>query len=286
MENHKIIKLIEESNHLPKTPKSFGEIYNMLLEPSGFNMDACIEKISQNPKLETAVIRALNNNSKLKREIKDIRDAVVYLGAKNTRIIWIAYITRLLLPERKGRAQVFSIKTYWKHSIGTSIASYMIAEKTGLCDKEKMFTSGLVHDIGETVLDICLPEYLDKIFMLQKKGLHQIAAEKIVLGGITHSEIGLWICKKIGLQQEVLEMVAFHHTPFLTKKYITEVQIMHLGDSISTNYYKKLLGNERTFIYAEKIMNNLGVDKEFVDEIIRILPKEVGKVNRIIDFDF
>lgn len=282
MENHKTIKLIKESEYLPKIPKSFGKILNMLLDPCEYHMDACIEEFSKFPELERALIDFLNHNTSLNREILDIRDATVYLGARIAKLIAIAHITRLLLPGRKGRANVFNTSKYWKHCIGTSIASYMIAAETGLSHKDKMYTYGLIHDIGVAVLDICLPEHLDKINILQNKGVHQIAAEKLVLGGITHSEIGMWLCKEWGLPDEIAEITGFHHYPFLCKNHEIEVKIMHLADSISTNYYENLLGNETTFIYSEKTMEFLGVTKEFVDEIIKRLPKEVERVERIM----
>lgn len=287
MQNHKIIRLIKESNHLPQMPKTFGEILNMLITPYDFNMDECIEEFSKYPELVDNLIQVLNYNAKLKRKIENIKDAVVYLGAKNAKLIVASYITRLLLPNKKGRTEIFDNNNYWNHCIGTSVASYMIANRTGLSDKDKVFTYGLIHDIGVTVLDICLPEYLDKIYALQKKGLHQIAAEKIVLNGITHSEIGLWLCKEWGLPDEIAEIVGFHHTPYSsTSEYITEVKIMYLADSISTNYYQQLLGNEITFQYAEEIMEALKITKEFMDEIIDVLPKEVEKINSIIEINF
>lgn len=287
MQNHKIIRLIKESNHLPQMPKTFGEILNMLITPYDFNMDECIEEFSKYPELVDNLIQVLNYNAKLKRKIENIKDAVVYLGAKNAKLIVASYITRLLLPNKKGRTEIFDNNNYWNHCIGTSVASYMIANRTGLSDKDKVFTYGLIHDIGVTVLDICLPEYLDKIYALQKKGLHQIAAEKIVLNGITHSEIGLWLCKEWGLPDEIAEIVGFHHTPYSSSsEYITEVKIMYLADSISTNYYQQLLGNETTFQYAEEIMEALKITKEFMDEIIDVLPKEVEKINSIIEINF
>jgi HD-like signal output (HDOD) protein len=286
MKEHRTIKLIKESNYLPEVPKSFGEILNMLLEPYNFHMDEFVEKFSKHPELAKVILQVINYNSRLEREIDNIRDAVVYLGAKNVKIIAISFITRLLLPDRKGRAKIFDNTTYWKHSIGGSIAGFMIADKTGLCNKEKMFTYGLIHDIGVTVLDICLPEQLDKIRSLQNKGVHQIAAEKIVLGGITHAEIGLWLCKEWGLPDEIAAIVGYHHTPLLTSEYTTEVYIMYLADAISTNYYRNLMGDEKTFNYSEKIMESLGIAKSFVDDIIRILPVEVEKVKRKIEFNF
>lgn len=282
MDEHKIIKLIKSSEHLPQIPKDFGEILKMLLEPVEYNIDICVENFTRFPQLEALLIQVLNYNPKLKREIKTVKDALNYLGAKNAKIIAISYVTKLLLPDNKGRAKLFINKKYWKHCIGTSIAAYMIADKTKLCDKDKMFTYGLIHDVGITVLDICLPDQLDKIQELQLKGVHQIVAEKIVLNGITHAEIGMWICKEWSLPDEIAEVVGFHHTPLLAETYADEVKVMHLADSISANYYEKLLGNDTTFIYAEKIMEELNVDKEFIDSIIKRLPSEIDKLNKII----
>ena len=67
------------------------------------------------------------------------------------RLIAVAYITRRILPNKKGRAKLFNNRRYWKHCIA-AIAGYLIADKTGLCDKDKLFTYGLIHDIGITLL--------------------------------------------------------------------------------------------------------------------------------------
>ena len=227
-----------------------------------------------------ALIKILNYNVKLQRKIDNVKDAINYLGAKKARMIAVAYITRVVLPEKDSKDKQVNIKKYWKHCLGTAIAAYLIAEKTGLSDKDKLFTYGLVHDIGVTVVRICLPEQLEKIRELQQKGLHQIVAEKSALMGITHAEIGLWICKEWGLPDEIAEIVGYHHTPLLAKNYINEVKIMHLADSISTDYYEKLLGIHTTFIYADKIMESLNIDKDFMDDIIRRLPSEINKLNR------
>ncbi|NLM44573.1 MAG: HDOD domain-containing protein [Clostridiales bacterium] len=287
MQNHIIIRQIKESGHLPQIPKDFGEVLNMLLEPCEFHMDDCIEKLSKIPEFEPALIQVLNHTSRLNRNILTLKDAVLYLGAKNTRMIAIAYITKLLLPNKSGRAKIFNNKSYWKHCIGTSIASYMIAEKTGLCDKDKIFTYGLIHDIGITVLDICLPEHLDRIFVMKtQQGIHQIAAEKIVLSGITHTEIGMWLCDEWGIPDEIKEVVGYHHYPFTNSNTSNEVRIMYLADFISANYYQKLLGSKISFNYSDRVMELLNINKELIDEIAIILPREVERINNAINFEF
>lgn len=276
--------MIKDSEYLPKIPKDFGTIIKMFSKPIDYDIDQCVEYFSHFPQLETVLIQELNYDSRLKREIRTIKEAINYLGPKNSALIIIAYVTRLLIPNKYGRTKLFDSKKYWKHCLATSMAAYMISAEIKLSDKDKLFTYGLIHDIGITVLDICLPDCLDKINEIHLKGTHQLIAEKIVLNGITHAEIGGWICKEWGLPDEISDVVGFHHTPLLTDRNLDEVRIIHLADSISTNYYERLLGNNTTFIYTNKIMEALNVNREFIDYIIEKIPSEVDKLNRIINF--
>lgn len=282
MAEHNIIRLIKASGHLPQIPNDIVEILKMLQDPNEYDVDKCVQHFSRSPQLGDALLQALKYRVKFKHSISTVKEALNYLGARNAKTIAISYITRLLLPDSKGRAKLFDNSKYWNHCIGTAAAAYMIAEKSGLSDRDKLFTYGLIHDIGVTVLDICLPDFLDKIHVMHQKGVHQIVAEKIVLNGITHADIGMWICEEWGLPDEIAAIVGFHHTPLLSKKHVDAVRIMYLADSISTNYYEKLLGNNTTFIYVDKLMEALKVDKEFIENIIVKLSSEIDIFNQMI----
>lgn len=282
MEDHGTIKMIRESGYLPVIPTHFGDIIKLLLEPYEYNINDCIELFIQYEELGNALIQALKYHSNLNREFLSVKDAILYLGAKNARVIAIAHITRQLLPDNKGRAKNFNNRNYWKHCMGTSIAGYLIAMETGLSDKDKMYTYGLIHDIRVTVLDICLPELMDQIFAMQKKGVHQIAAEKVVLNGMTHADIGMWLCREWGLPNEIAEVVGYHHTPFRSTQNSDEVKIMHLADAISSTYYERLMGNETTFLYSEAIRKSLKLSKEYINGLLIKLPKEVSKLNDML----
>jgi len=136
----------------------------------------------------------------------------------------ISIISRTLLPEKSGRSKLFSRISYWKHCMGTSIASCKHAAKVGICDKYELFAYGLVHDIGIAVLDTCLPEVLDEVFTKVEEGTPQIIAEKGVMGGLTHLDIGAWICEKWGLPENIRSVVEYYHKPLLTKRYADDIQ--------------------------------------------------------------
>lgn len=279
--DHPIIQQIQQSEYLPRMPKYFGDALSMLLTPLEFDMNECIDRLYDIPGMETVLVRVINHISQFNRKITNLKDAILYLGAYNVRMISIAHMTRLLLPESCGRTKLFDSRKYWQHCVGTSIASYMIAEKTGQCDKEKIFTYGLIHDIGITVLDICLPQHLDEIYAKQvENGVHQTVAEKVVLNGITHAEIGMWLCEHWGLPEEICVIVGYHHSPFPYGRINNDINVMYLADAISTNYYENLLGTSTTFIYTDHVREKLNLSKEYVRTIADRLPDEVEKVIR------
>lgn len=115
MDQNNVINMIRNSENLPPIPKDFGTITQMFSMPSEYDMDQCVEYLSRYPKLETFIIQELNYGSKLHREIQTLKEAINYLGAKNSSLITIAYITRLLLPNKNGRTKLFNRVKYWKH---------------------------------------------------------------------------------------------------------------------------------------------------------------------------
>lgn len=284
MDDSQILKRIEASERIPQIPADFGMVLGLLMEPCEYDMDACVRMISTLPELETAMISTLNVSSNLNRVISNLKDAVTYLGAANARYIAIAYVTRLLLPQFGGRAEIFDGRRYWKHCLGTAVACSKIAEETGRADKDRMFTYGLIHDIGVTIIDICLPEEMDKVHVLMEKGIHQIAAERMVFQGLTHAEIGMWLSRKWGLPEDITEVIGYHHTPFLAKKRPDEVIIMHLGDSVSTACNERLMGYPSTFIHSERSVEKLQISDTYLRSLEVALPGRVEQLYRLISF--
>ena len=63
MDDSKIIKLIKESGHLPQIPKDFCEILKMLMEPSEYDLEQCVENFTRFPQLENILIQVINYNT-------------------------------------------------------------------------------------------------------------------------------------------------------------------------------------------------------------------------------
>lgn len=201
MNKEKIYELLEASEHLPELPESVSQIIDILNNPVALDIDKLAEKLSSNGHLNELMIKNLNSGYfQLNRKINSIKEAIVYLGMKTVQNLLIFFITRQFFPDAPARkARTFDMVHYWKHIIGTSVASCILSSRLQAADKYKLFSYRLMHDIGIAVLDMYLPELIDEVSEKLKSGMHQLVAERTVMGGITHAEIGAWLCRKWNL---------------------------------------------------------------------------------------
>lgn len=282
MDKERLFQIIENSECMPKLHPNAAEILEIMKNPMMLDIDLLAMKVSQCERLNELVLKNINTGFyHIGKKVTSIREAVVYLGMQTVQNIIIFYITRQLfseiLHEKKNR--LFSMKLYWKHVIGTSVASSILSEKIKRGDKFKLFSYGLLHDIGIALLDACLPGLVDEIAKGLLSGTHQVVAERSVLGGITHADVGAWLCRKWNIRDDIINIVEHHHTPFWARSSIEDVRIIYAADVISTEYYERLLGLNLNHDISKRIMDYLGISNDDRFEIIEALPQEVEKIH-------
>ncbi|WP_198135355.1 HDOD domain-containing protein [Alkaliphilus metalliredigens] len=187
MEKEELFQCLESCRMLPMPSKEISEILNILNNPLELDIDDLVEKVNKVDKLNDLMIQNLNTGYfRTNKEISTIKEAIIYLGMQTVQNLLIFFITIQLfssVSEKEAVKRSFSMKHYFKHVLGTSLASSMLASELKIGDKYKLFSYGLIHDIGIAVLDTCVPEILDDVTLKLQTGVHQIIAERSFLGG-------------------------------------------------------------------------------------------------------
>jgi len=286
MDSLDIINIFEKSDELPVMDNEITELINMISNSDYINIEEFSNKLAKYDNLSEVLLINVNSGYfKLRRKIDSLSDAIVYLGMRTVERLVIAYLIKSLIPAEIGKSKKLNREKYWKHCLGTSIAANLLAEKLGKVDKYKYFAYGLIHDIGIVLLDICLPNLIDEVVIMQEKGIQQIVAERLVMKGFTHEQSGRWQCEKWGLPDDIKAIVEHHHTPLLAEKYLEEVNIMCLADSISSFYYERLLCLNTRYVFNENVMKKLGITEDDIEEISRVLPQKVEEADKQLNFD-
>jgi len=279
MQNERIFQLIEKSGQLPQLPENISNILYIIKNPIEADIDLLIDQVSRSSEINNMILKNINCGFfQLKKEIRTLREAIVYLGMQTVQNMMIFYITLQFFPQAgKTAGRTFDMHRYWKHVLGTSVASFLLARRIKKWDKYELFSYGLMHDIGIVVLDTCLPELLDRVAEKVLSGVHQIVAERICLGGITHGEIGAWLCRKWNIREDIVNVVEFHHTPYRAEASQELVKLIYIADVISSKLYEKMLGINIDHNLNEKVMNELGITDEHIQEVTRDFPEELEK---------
>ena len=281
MDNTKIFELIENSENFPKLTQDVSRIFDILKNPEGLHIDGLVREVSRYDQLSDLILGVFTAKH-YNKGTATVKDAVIYMGTDAVQNLLVFFLTKQLFsevtPENKHRK--FKMVHYWRHVLGTSAAAYILSLRINKLDKLKLFTYGLIHDIGIPLLDVCVPELVDDIFEKLMKGMHQVVAERSVLDGLTHAEIGAWLCRKWNIRDDITDIVAFHHTPFRAKSNSDEVMLMYIADVLSTEYYEKLLGLNINHAISSKIMDHFGLTDIDSQAVTDALPNEVDRLSR------
>jgi len=146
----------------------------------------------------------------LARRITNIREAVTYLGFEPIRHL-VASAELFRAMSKICAPAGFSLEEVQRHSqrVGMTAA-------TLLTDRElsrTAYCAGMLHDIGQVILAVSMPEaYARAIDLSKRMGIRQHIAEQQIFA-CTHAEIGAHVLALWGLPPSLVEAVAFHHQP-------------------------------------------------------------------------
>ncbi|WP_018953243.1 HDOD domain-containing protein [Thioalkalivibrio sulfidiphilus] len=132
---------------LPPMPEVAIRIQRMADDP-----DVGIPELTKVVQMDAAVAGALLHatNSPLYRgaqPITNIRDAVVRLGLKTTRMLATNIAMRQTFKADSSLVKE-RMRQLWEHSVNVSAIAYVLARKSRKFDPERALLAGLMHDIG------------------------------------------------------------------------------------------------------------------------------------------
>mgnify|MGYP002409578081 CR=1 FL=1 len=269
LEQNAMIKKIVQCAHWHDLPESVNEAVRIVDDPADAENEKLVEMIEQTPELKESILKYMNSpRFALSGRVEDIKSAVVNLGHEIIRNFLAGYMTKFLLDGGEHERPAFSIREYWHHTLSTCLAAELLGEKIGFENRFRLFTYGLIHDIGIVVVEACFPHMLDAIFEKIEAGVPMMVAEKMVLGGVTHGDIGAWLCQKWNLDETGTMIVHYHHMPMVAPQQTTEMLLLYLGNIIGTRVYEsRMKVNFGDMAADNEVRVRLGLTEEDIMEV-------------------
>ncbi len=256
LNNEKLQKAIIKIQNLPSIPETYSKLLSVLADESKTLKDVA-EIIKYDAALTAKLLQIVNSAYyNLETPITNIEDAVVYLGLG--LICNVSLSMEVFNFKEKVISDFYNLTKIQKHSINVAcVASNFFDDNK---KKEDAFVSGLLHDIGKTVMLKELPDVIEKIDGIIKKSegtITLLKAEEGVLG-LTHAELGAYLLDLWGVPYEIINTAMNHHIPErINTEKLDLVHIIHISDAIVNFLYESKEIDLEKLDFCDKISKTI-----------------------------
>ena len=198
---------------------------------------------------------------------KSIKGAVISLGLRRVETILLTCCLGQAFPSGNW---ALDPAVFWRHSLGCAMVCRKFSEKLTAADGEKAYMGGLLHDIGFMVNCLVFPkEFATAIELARHDEIPLYEAEHATMG-FTHCETGRALAEKWKLADDIVEVIAYHHTLEQSHEAPSLVALVHLSDllcrmrALGYGYYERqkvdLISDPAWAILAKEHRDLEGVD--------------------------
>ena len=222
-------QLVAETSSICSPPLVYQRLTKVIEDPRSSVKDI-VQIISEDQGLTAQILKLANSPLYGLQKIESINRAVTMIGTRELRDLALAVSTMETFP---GIPEEFlNMKKYWQHSIACGIIARNLAIYLRELSTERFFVAGILHDLGQLVVCILLPETVKTLLVdCHSSNLPFPALERQHFG-FDHAELGAALLSSWKIPQNIVEPVACHHTPHTADQHLREATIVHIADII------------------------------------------------------
>jgi len=190
-----------------------------------------------------------------------LEQALQHLGINTIKSIVVTATVQQFFS-RVNLERTDFLKQHWQHSCYCASLAQSIAEHCKYTDPDEAYTTGLLQDIGQLVLEAAYPDkYIAASTRFSEDEYFRTLEQNEF--GATHQQIGAQLLKKYGANGFIYDAVLYHHEA--TDQIIDAhplVKILNLANMLTSSSFKK--ENQQGFVAAKELLD---LDKPLLLEI-------------------
>lgn len=204
-----------------KTLPSLPSLYHMVLEEvqsPNTSLKKVGEIVARDVTMTARILQFVNSAFfGLPQRITSPQQAVTLLGLDTLKAL-VLYVQVFSAFKEKPGLTYFSIEELWRHSmmVGSLAREISLAVPVDRKIPDDSLIAGILHEIGK-LLFLEIPGYYEKMKDFAGKREYSLLEAEYELWGTSHAEAGAYLLGLWGFPDSVIEAVAFHHRPSVTK---------------------------------------------------------------------
>ncbi len=226
-----LLPLLKAVDGLVSPPGIYLRISELLRSPHS-NAEDFAQVIACDPSLAARLLRIVNSSFyNFRSRIDEIHRAVAVIGMSNlyNMVLGVAAVRSFT----RITTDLVNMDSFWRHSIYCGLIARALAQRCKVLHSERLFVSGLLHDIGTLVLFHQLPDVYRNLLLIadgNEQILYQAELETL---GFSHAQAGGQLLKSWQVPETLHFAVNNHHAPLCMPEYCFDSSLVYIADRLA-----------------------------------------------------
>jgi HD-like signal output (HDOD) protein len=219
------IKYLVRVENLITLPDIYLAVKEIVEDPESSLMDLA-DVISYDPAISAKILKIANSPLYGQvSEIDTINRAVSLLGTKTVHDTVLAISVASSFQSISNLN--YDVATFWQHSIMRAVVAKSIAKELKLPDPDRLFTLGLLSDIGHMIMSICTPSLMKQVLQQHKKTGYPLYLYERSSFNFDAGELGADLLKSWSIPESIVYGIRYQNCPEMAEEYRQEAAIIY-----------------------------------------------------------
>ena len=283
--NPSVAEAIKKSAAVPSVPQVVTRFLEVIQDPD-FDYDCVVKALSVDAGTVSEILRLANSALfGVSRKVTSLRQALALLGPRRTRSLVLGRFLVETVGDNVGRDLDSSY--FWRRSLASAVVAARLAEVLSPRLREEVFLSGLLADVGVSILAQTFPQqYAPLAAKYGPYGSFITDEEEQETVETTHAEVSAMILSHWSLPEAICQAVALSHAPAVeVKDEGTQMaRIINASDRIAKLLCEIPDVRECVEVCAEA-MDFVGVELDVLVKLLSDVEKDVQELATILQID-
>lgn len=234
-----------------------------LIDNESSTIDDISEVILIDPALAGMILKLANSSFfNYPGKIDTISKAVLVLGITEVYNLVIAYFSTKAFKE--STAEKIYLEDFWERSVDCALLIKYLGCRLNLRNAERLFILGLLHNLGELVVQQVSPEKVVQCYSNDINCLPWIKQQDVL--GFTYGECSMELLKLWHLPYSLIAPIRFQDETDFSQAN-AETQLLYVAKRVMVHQKGFIKENFQSLV-DEKLLTSLGIDSDILQEAV------------------
>ena len=268
--------LIKDSLELFSLPDIYFQISEMIND-SRFSVQDIGKVIGRDPALTVRLLKIVNSSLYgFQSRVDRVSRAITIIGIEELKNLVLA--TSVVTKFRAIPSELVDMTDFWLRSVRCGMIAKFLAIESAVLHRERLFLTGLLHDIGSLVFYYKLPEKALKVLVEAEHNRYLVAGLEQEIIGFTHAELGSVLVKSWGLPESLHESIGHYLSPEMAQVHKLDIYLLNLASQLSDLPQHGKSIDDILVVYSEEGLSIMRLNVEQIERVMQNANEEFSKV--------